>query len=127
MSDYPFATFRIELAPGKRLGPGKIRLLELVGETGSISAAARQMKMSYRRAWLLIEESNGLFASPVVASSTGGVGGGGAKLTGFGTQVIAAYRGIEEEAAGLVARRLAKFPGVPVSRSAASARRSKRP
>ena len=125
MSEFPFATFRIELGPAKRLGPGKIRLLELVGELGSISAAARAMEMSYRRAWLLIEASNGLFGGPLVASSTGGSGGGGAKLTPLGVNVIAAYRAMEEEAARLVARHLAKFPGVAVSRSAASARRSK--
>ena len=127
MSDYPSASFRIELGPGKRLGPGKIRLLELVGATGSISAAAREMKMSYRRAWLLIEESNGLFAAVLVESSAGGVGGGGARLTELGAKVIAAYRGIEKDAARLVARHLTKFPGVAVSRSATSARRSKRP
>jgi len=127
MTHYPSATFRIEMAPGKRLGPGKVRLLELVRETGSISAAARAMEMSYRRAWLLIEESNSLFAAPLVESSTGGAGGGGARLTELGAKVLAAYKDIETEAAKLVARRLAKFPGVAVSRSAASARRSKRP
>jgi len=127
MSDFPHATFRIETAPGKRLGPGKVRLLELVGKTGSISAAARAMEMSYRRAWLLIEESNGLFAAPLVESSTGGAGGGGARLTHLGEAVIAAYRGIEKEAADMVTRRLAKFPGVAVSRSSANVRRSKRP
>ncbi len=127
MTDFPHATFRIEMAPGKRLGPGKIRLLELVAKTGSISAAARAMEMSYRRAWLLVEESNTLFAAPLVESSTGGVGGGGARLTDLGHAVIAAYRGIEKDAAHMVARRLAKFPGVAVSRSAASGRRSKRP
>ncbi len=115
------------MAPGKRLGPGKIKLLELVKKTGSISAAAREMDMSYRRAWLLIEESNGLFAAPLVESSTGGAGGGGARLTELGAKVIAAYKEIEKEAASLVARRLSKFPGVAVSRSAASAHRSKRP
>ena len=127
MKDFPHATLRIEMAPGRRLGPGKIRLLELVGKTGSISAAAREMDMSYRRAWLLVEESNTLFAEPLVDSTTGGTGGGGARLTDLGHAVIAAYRGIEKEAADLVERRLAKFPGVALSRSAASARRSKRP
>lgn len=126
MSEFPHPTFRIEMAPGKRLGPGKIRLLELVQQTGSISAAAREMEMSYRRAWLLIEQSNSLFAAPLVASTTGGAGGGGARLTELGAKVVAAYKEIETEAAKLVARRLAKFPGVAVSRSAASARRSKR-
>jgi molybdate transport system regulatory protein len=127
MPDYPHATFRIELGPGRRLGPGKVGLLELIGTTGSIAAAARAMGMSYRRAWLLIEETNGLFAEPLVESSTGGAGGGGARLTALGREVIAAYRGIEKEAAALAAARLRKFPGMPVRRSAASARRSKPP
>ena len=69
MSDFPHATFRIEMAPGKRLGPGKIRLLELVGKTGSISAAARAMEMSYRRAWLLVESINRSFSAPLVAGT----------------------------------------------------------
>ncbi|HUR43114.1 MAG TPA: LysR family transcriptional regulator [Aestuariivirga sp.] len=127
MAHYPSATFRIEMAPGKRLGPGKITLLELVGKTGSISAAARAMDMSYRRAWLLIDESNSLFAAPLVESFAGGAGGGGARLTELGAEVIAAYKELEKEATGLVARRLAKFPGVAVTRSAASGRRSRRP
>jgi molybdate transport system regulatory protein len=127
MSDFPHATFRIEMAPGKRLGPGKVRLLELVAETGSISAAARAMAMSYRRAWLLIEESNALFAAPLVESFAGGTGGGGARLTELGAKVIAAYKELEEQATNLVARRLAKFPGVAISRSATSAHRPKRP
>ncbi len=127
MPAYPAIRLRVELGPGKRLGPGKVRLMEFIGKTGSISAAAREMQMSYRRAWLLVEESNTLFAAPLVDSTTGGPGGGGARLTELGHAVIAAYRGVEKEAAGLVERRLAKFPGVGVSRSAASGRRSKRP
>jgi molybdate transport system regulatory protein len=112
MSEFPRASFRIELAPSKRLGPGKVRLLELVGETGSISAAARQMDMSYRRAWLLVEEANRLFGEPLVIGAAGGSGGGGAKLTPLAYRVIAAYRKIESEAGELVARGLRTFPGV---------------
>ena len=106
MTDYPYATFRIELGPGLRLGPGKVRLLELIASHGSISAAAREMGMSYRRAWLLVEESNRLFAVPLVESIAGGSGGGGARLTATGHQAIAAYREIEREAAALVDQRL---------------------
>ena len=91
-------------------------MLELVKETGSISAAARGMKMSYRRAWLLIEEANGLFGLPMVESSAGGAGGGGARLTAFGEEVVAAFRAIEEEAAAAVTRRLDKFPGLTLTR-----------
>ena len=106
MTDYPYATFRIELGPGLKLGPGKVRLLELIASHGSISAAAREMGMSYRRAWLLVEESNRLFAVPLVETVAGGSGGGGARLTPAGHKAIAAYRQIEHEAAALVNQRL---------------------
>jgi molybdate transport system regulatory protein len=74
-------SIRVDLAPLGAVGPGKIRLLEFVDETGSISAAGRAMNMSYRRAWLLIDELNRLFKSPLVAARTGGEAGGGAELT----------------------------------------------
>ena len=112
MTAYPHASFRIDIGPDKRLGPGKVRLLELIAAEGSISAAARGMGMSYRRAWLLIEEANILFAAPLVESSTGGAGGGGARLTPLGHEVIAAYRDIAREAGTIVQRRLARFPGL---------------
>jgi molybdate transport system regulatory protein len=63
------------------LGPGKAELLRLIRATGSISAAGRDMGMSYRRAWSLVEEMNTAFATPLVTSSRGGTGGGGAQLT----------------------------------------------
>ena len=94
---YPKASLRIEFGPEQRLGPGKVRLLEFVAETGSISAAAREMDMSYRRAWLLIDEMNRMFKEPVIAAMTGGVHGGGAQLTDLGRNVIATYRAIEAE------------------------------
>lgn len=126
MEVYPRVILRIEFGPGMRLGPGKARLLELVRETGSISAAARQMEMSYRRAWLLIEEANGLFGAALVETSAGGAGGGGATLTPLGAAVIEAFRKIEAETAKAVARGLGTLPGKPLSRSPASARRSTR-
>lgn len=110
MSVYPHASFRIELGPGKRLGPGKVRLLELIASEGSISAAARAMGMSYRRAWLLVEEANGLFSAALVESVTGGPGGGGARLTALGLKAITAYRDIEKDVAALVEIRLAAVP-----------------
>mgnify|MGYP000923943763 CR=1 FL=1 len=125
MRDYPHATFRIEMGPELRLGPGKIGLLEQIAKTGSISAAARAMGMSYRRAWLLIEETNRLLSAPLVESSAGGSGGGGAKLTPLAEEVIAAYRALETDVNGLVAKRLGGFPGLRSSPSAANARRSK--
>ena len=98
---------RIDFGEGRALGPGKVQLLELVGETGSISAAARSMEMSYRRAWLLIDALNQMFAMPVVATRGGGVGGGGAALTAFGAEVIAGYRAMQDEAETAVAHRIA--------------------
>jgi molybdate transport system regulatory protein len=106
MANYPRATFRIEFGPERRLGPGKVRLLELIAETGSISAAARAMEMSYRRAWLLIEEANKLVNGMVVETAAGGSGGGGAKLTPLGARLVKAYREIEERSDVLVSERL---------------------
>jgi molybdate transport system regulatory protein len=88
-------SLKLRFADDRALGPGKIRLLELVAETGSISAAARAMKMSYRRAWLLIDELNHMFRKPVVVSRPGGVSGGGAELTPLGRDVVRRYRAIE--------------------------------
>jgi len=79
------------------LGPGKIRLLELIAETGSISAAGRAMRMSYRRAWMLVDELNRMFREPLVAAKPGGVHGGGAHLTSAGGDVVRRYRAIESD------------------------------
>jgi molybdate transport system regulatory protein len=86
---------RLQLPGDTQLGPGKVRLLELVHETGSISAAGRAMKMSYRRAWLLVDELNHMFREPVVVSRLGGTAGGGASLTELGAEVVRRYRAIE--------------------------------
>lgn len=90
---------RIDFPDRPSLGPGKIRLLEMIEEAGSISAAARAMEMSYRRAWLLVEELNGMFADPLVTTQLGGVRGGGAVVTAAGRKVVAHYRELEEQAA----------------------------
>src|SRR3954470_9790528 len=76
-------SIRIDLGPNVRVGPGKIRLLELIAEHGSISAAGRALGMSYRRAWLLVDELNHLFAEPVVAGQIGGRSGGGGAASSF--------------------------------------------
>ena len=81
-----------------QLGHGKIRLLEMIDRHGSISSAAREMKMSYRRAWLLMDEVNSMFAEPVLETKPGGKGGGHARLTEFGERVVALYRKIEADA-----------------------------
>jgi molybdate transport system regulatory protein len=73
------------------LGPGKAALLGHIRDTGSISAAGRQMGMSYKRAWMLVEEMNTAFRDPLVSSARGGAGGGGAHLTPAGERVLALY------------------------------------
>lgn len=85
---------RLRLKAGDRLvfGPGRLQILEGIAETGSIAAAARTMDMSYRRAWLLVDDINRCFQSPLVESVAGGKRGGGARLTELGQQVIACYR-----------------------------------
>ena len=91
-------SIRIDLMNGDRIGPGKIALLEAIKATGSISAAARRIGMSYRRAWLLVEEINTALRQPAVAAATGGKQGGGAAVTAVGEEVIALYRAIERAA-----------------------------
>ena len=98
----PKALLKIDFA-GHLLGPGKAELLEHIEATGSISQAAKKMNMSYRRAWLLIDELNHMFARPCVESSTGGAGGGGAKVTDFGRKVMASYRAVEKRVDEIVA------------------------
>lgn len=98
---------RIDFEGDRALGPGKIRLLELVAETGSISAAGRAMDMSYRRAWLLVSAMNRTFRQPRVATREGGAGGGGASLTQFGQALAGRYRAMEAAAARAVAHDIA--------------------
>ena len=91
-------SIRVDLSPSCAIGPGKVRLLELIEETGSISAAGRAMEMSYRRAWLLVDELNQTFREPVAMASHGGHAGGGASLTPFGKRLIQGYRKMETDA-----------------------------
>lgn len=120
-------TIRIDLTNRGAIGPGKIKLLELLGESGSISAAGRAMGMSYRRAWTLIDGLNRSFKSPVVTTQPGGARGGGAVLTDLGHDVIARYRAVERAAtkasasdlAALDAERASRPPSGRRSRSAA--------
>jgi molybdate transport system regulatory protein len=79
------------LFDGAMMGPGKAELLARIRDTGSIAAAGRQMEMSYKRAWSLVEEMNAAFAAPLVARARGGQGGGGAQLTEAGAEVLALY------------------------------------
>jgi molybdate transport system regulatory protein len=88
---------------GARIGPGKAKLLESIRDTGSISAAAREMGMSYKRAWLLLDSINQAFTEAVVTAAPGGSGGGGATLTPFGAEVLERYRRIDDRASKIAA------------------------
>src|SRR5579864_1548233 len=96
----------IDLASEARIGPGKIRLLELVDQTGSISAAGRAYRMTYRQAWTTLDELNRAFRSPVITAAPGGRHGGGARLTELGREVIRRFRELEVEANSLAQRHL---------------------
>ncbi|MET0257222.1 MAG: winged helix-turn-helix domain-containing protein [Methylobacterium sp.] len=102
-------SIRIDLGPDNRIGPGKIQLLEMVAEHGSISAAGRALSMSYRRAWMLVEAMNKGFGQPVVEAQIGGKAGGGARLSAFGADVVAHYRAIERASEKAAAPFLARL------------------
>jgi molybdate transport system regulatory protein len=99
-------TLRLDFGDTVRLGPGKVRLLELIGDLGSISAAGRAMDMSYRRAWLLVDSLNQAFVEPVVATRPGGKADNRAEVTPFGREVIRRFRAMEAAARKVVARDL---------------------
>lgn len=92
-------SIRLDLASGARIGPGKVAVLEEIARSGSISAAGRVLKMSYRRAWELVEDLNRHLGTPVVATAAGGARGGGARLTVAGAALVAEYRAIEAASA----------------------------
>ena len=110
----PSASLRLRLVFDDRLvfGPGKAELLAGIAATGSISAAGRAMGMSYKRAWSLVEELNGAFAAPLVASARGGAGGGGAVLTDAGQAVLAAYRSMLVHTESVCAKDMALIAGL---------------
>ena len=108
--DYP--QVRIMLGSATTLGPGKVKLIEAIGRTGSISAAARELGMSYRRAWVLIDSVNRCFCEPLVETATGGRGGGGTRLTPTCEQVLACYREIEAKATASTRSELSTLSGL---------------
>lgn len=105
----PRIQFRFRLYRDEEIaiGPGKVALLEAVAETGSISAAARQLEMSYRRAWVLVDEINRCLGKPAVVTAAGGSRGGGSELTDTGKEVIQRYRAIENAARAAAAKDIA--------------------
>lgn len=90
--------FRVMRGKEIALGPGKIDLLEAIDRIGSISGAARDLGLSYKRAWDLVDIMNHCFKKPLINQSVGGRGGGGACLTSTGTQMITLYRTMEKKA-----------------------------
>jgi molybdate transport system regulatory protein len=107
---------RIMFRKAIAMGPGKADLLQAIEHTGSISAAARSLGMSYRRAWLLVDTMNQCFKTPVVETLTGGQRGGGARVTEFGQDVLNRYRAMDAKAAASVRRDLAAFSRLMTSR-----------
>jgi molybdate transport system regulatory protein len=129
--------FRVDMTPGCSIGPGKVNLLEGILETGSLSAAARKLGMSYRRAWMLLDSLNRSFRKPLTAAIVGGHGGGGVQLTPLGLRVIGEYRELEADIQRLAGRRLKSIAraaraenalrtGRSVTPKAASARATRR-
>lgn len=105
------ARFRLRLTRGDEilLGPGKVDLLEAIAREGSITAAARALGMSYRRAWLLVDTMNRNFRAPVVEAGAGGAQGGGAALTALGSEVVLRYRRVEAAAEKAAAEELGRL------------------
>ncbi len=98
------ATIRIRIAYGENIaiGQGKADLLEAIGRSGSISAAARELDMSYRKAWMLMDEMNQSFKSPVVVAAKGGPKGGGAQVTALGLEALTRFREIQAKASAAI-------------------------
>jgi len=123
---------RVDFDSGASLGPGKVALLEQIQSCGSLSQAARVLGLSYRRAWLLLDDVNHSFGEPAVVTATGGHRGGGARLTAFGLELIERYRELEQRAQLQAIRSLARVAAGAASerkglkRRLPAARRSKR-
>jgi len=109
MGRYRGLTLRVLGRKAPAIGPGKAELIERIASTGSISAAARAMRMSYRRAWQLVEALNKDCRQPVVSTAIGGTRGGGARVTPFGLRLVAEYRAMEEKASAAIAGDLRRF------------------
>ncbi|MGH7044296.1 MAG: winged helix-turn-helix domain-containing protein [Acetobacteraceae bacterium] len=117
---------RVVLGAEVAMGPGKADLLDGIAATGSIAAAGRCLGMSYKRAWLLVEAMNAMFAEPLVDAAKGGAGGGGAALTPLGARMLAAYRKLETLAAASGAAELAEMRAALPPAEAARPRRATR-
>jgi molybdate transport system regulatory protein len=122
----PVVRFRIDFAGHSSVGPGKISLLEAIRDCGSLSQGARNVGMSYRRAWLLVESLRQSFREPVTVASTGGKDGGGMQVTEFGDALIKNYRELERDFASLAKERLQPITATLVRHAKSAARVSVR-
>ncbi len=109
MARYRGLTLRVLGKSAPAIGPGKAELIARIAQTGSISAAARAMRMSYRRAWQLVEALNRDFRRRVVVTAIGGSRGGGARVTPFGRRLAERYRAMEDKASAAIAADLRRF------------------
>ena len=123
----PAVRFRVDFGRRGALGPGKIALLEHIGTGGSLSQAARELGMSYRRAWQLLESLNSSFRERVALSAKGGRGGGGAQLTPFGRLLVRVYRDFDAELQRRAARSFGSIAEVTRARPAGRAKAGRRP
>ncbi len=108
-SEQPGLRIRIIFGPEEMMGPGKAELLERIEKAGSIAAAGREMGMSYKRAWMLVETLNSMFREPLVRSVRGGARGGGAILTDAGKAALVEYRSLESGARAATQGNLARL------------------
>ena len=125
-------TLRVDFDPNNAIGPGKVALLEKMRDCGSLSQAARDLDMSYRRAWQLLNSLNRSFREPLVLTAVGGSGGGGSTLTTLGESIIEAYRSFEQETNARASRHFSSLlktvstrahgPRRPISRSTSPSR-----
>ena len=100
---------RIDFGGDRRIGHGRVELLELIGKHGSIAQAAKAMNMSYKRAWYLMDEFNSMFSEPLIERHHGGRGGGSAQITPFGAELVRQYRNMEAKSLSMFAKPLALF------------------
>ena len=103
------AKFRILYGDDIAMGPGKSELLAAIDTTGSISQAAKQLGMSYRRAWTLVDTMNHCFTEPLVTTATGGDHGGGARVTDFGRDVLRRFNAMQHKADAAISADVAAF------------------
>lgn len=125
----PVLRFRMRVTAGDTIavGPGKVALLEAIASTGSLTAAAKLLDMSYRRAWLLVEKINAALTAPAVAAATGGRQGGGAAITPVGREVITLYRAIESAAHSSAREQFRAIGKLMRERATPAAERGRRP